>query len=104
MIGNLFLTTVNPALDERARLTVPGMADWAEPNSRMRCGDCEFWRDAGDKKPSKVTRRCQKFTALMGGILGPRIPHNTRACKYGAPAKPTEKKTKASVNFDDPPF
>ena len=30
-------------------------------------------------------RRCEKYSALMNGICGPRIPHDTFACKYFVP-------------------
>ena len=91
MIGNLYLSRLNPELEEKARLTMPGMANWAEPDSEATCGDCDHWHNAADEKENKITRRCLKFAALMGGVFGPRIPHDTSACKYFAAAKPEEK-------------
>jgi hypothetical protein len=81
MIGTLHLTTSNPELEEKTRVTVPGMAHWAEPTSNKRCGECEFWRDELNRK---TARRCEKFSQLMHGIRGSRIPRDTKACKYFA--------------------
>jgi hypothetical protein len=87
MIGNPTLARLDSKLGEQARLTMPGMAHWAEPDSRKTCSDCEHWHNAAGEKENKVARRCLKYAALMGGIFGPRIPHDTHACKYFEPAK-----------------
>jgi hypothetical protein len=82
MIGNLHLTESDPKLEARIRGTVPGMAHWAEPVSDKKCGGCAFWSDELNRK---TARRCEKFSQLMGGTRGPRIPCGTRACKYFSP-------------------
>ena len=85
MIGNTHLTPSDPELEAKTRITVPGMAHWAESDSGQTCGGCEHWHNAIDEKENKVARRCLKYTALMGGVFGPRIPCDTKACKYFAP-------------------
>jgi hypothetical protein len=79
MIGNSRLTTLNPEFDERARTTIPGMAHWAEPASNKKCGECNFWSDELNRK---TARRCEKFSQLMGGARGARVPRDTKACRY----------------------
>jgi hypothetical protein len=79
MLGNTHLTTLNPGLDEKARTTVPGMANWSEPESKKKCGECAFWNDELNRK---TARRCEKYSALMSDVRGPRIPSDTHACKF----------------------
>lgn len=82
MIGNLHLTTSNPEIEEKAHVTAPGQAHFAEPAAATTCGECEFWCDELNRKSA---RRCTKYSALMNGIRGPRIPNDTNACKYFEP-------------------
>ena len=80
MIGN---PRLNPILDEKARLTMPGMAHWSEYSNKT-CGECDHWHNAADEKENKSARRCLKYTALMGGVFGPRIgrePGGIRAAR-----------------------
>jgi hypothetical protein len=79
MIDTLHLTTSNTELEAKTRVTVPGMAHWAEPTSNKKCGECEFWLDELNRK---TARRCEKFSALMSGARGPRVPCDTKACRY----------------------
>jgi hypothetical protein len=82
MIGNAHLTTLNPGFDEKARTTVPDMANWSEPGSEKKCGKCKFW---SDELKHKAARRCQKYSELMRGLHGPRVPSEATACKYFSP-------------------
>jgi hypothetical protein len=82
MIGNLHLTKLDPKLEKRARATVPGMASWAKPESEKKCGKCKFWLD---ELKRKTARRCTKYSELMQGLRGPRVPSETTACKYFSP-------------------
>jgi hypothetical protein len=79
MLGNLHRTELNPELEAKASVTAPGMAHWAEPTSNKKCGECKFWLDELNRK---TARRCEKFSQLMSGVCGPRIPRDTHACKY----------------------
>jgi hypothetical protein len=82
MIGNLHLTKLDPKLEKRIRATVPGMANWSEPEPEKKCGKCAFWKD---ELKQKTARRCQKYSELMRGLRGPRVPSETTACKYFSP-------------------
>jgi hypothetical protein len=75
------LTAPNPELESRINRTAPGQASWAEPTSSATCGQCAYWRDG-----TSHAKRCAKYTALMNGKLGPRVPAAAKACKYFAEA------------------
>jgi hypothetical protein len=80
MIGTMHLTRLYPAeLEKRIRTTVPGMAHWSEPGSNKRCEQCAHWHD---ERRYKIARCCQKYSELMQGRRGPRVPGETVACKY----------------------
>jgi hypothetical protein len=79
LTGNSHLTALDPVFDEKVRHTVPGMANWSEPTSSARCGECKFWFD---EKGGPRARRCMKYSMLMSGARGARVPRETIACRY----------------------
>jgi hypothetical protein len=74
-------------IDEVARITNPGMASWAIPDSPNCCAKCTFWDDLGrsGKQPSLFgipePRRCRKYFGLMNKP-GAAVPHNAKACRF----------------------
>jgi hypothetical protein len=74
MIGNPYLTLEHPA----AALTAPGMADFADVNSVVVCGDCvSFLRATKEAKQG----RCAEYSRRMQGRRGPRLNVTQRACR-----------------------
>lgn len=69
-------------LSSSIKMSVPGMAHFAEQGTRNRCGKCKFF-DLNKSKP-KAKQPCSKYKQLMGksDTVDRKIPHDTRACKY----------------------
>ena len=77
MIGGDFLTrAAQPKIEDARRLTVPGMADWADVNSANTCGACQHWT-----KGKAGEGRCRLFQRRMGGRQGALLKSGQRACK-----------------------
>jgi hypothetical protein len=88
MIGNnLHLTTSDPELEAKARATVPGMAHWAEPASNKKMWRVQVLARRAEQKVCASLREVQPTDGRSGG---PRIPHDTFACKYFVTANPIE--------------
>jgi hypothetical protein len=87
------LTVLDPDFEAKRNRTYPGMAHFAGtgPSGQV-CRSCLFWtgcgvdsgyyakngKHGGQLKP----RACARHRALMGGEIGPAIPHGASACKY----------------------
>jgi hypothetical protein len=73
-------------IDEVARLTHPGMASWAVPDTPHCCGDCIFWdRQGRAKKLGRLfgvpePRQCRKYFMLMNKT-GAAVPYDAMACR-----------------------
>jgi hypothetical protein len=77
MIGGDFLTrAAQPKIEDARRLTVPGMADWADVNSANTCGTCQYWAKGKAGKGC-----CLLFQRRMGGRQGAVLKSGQRACK-----------------------
>lgn len=87
------LTVINPALESARRSTYPGMAHFAGSGpAGVTCRQCRDWTGCGQEsgyyaKKGKhggvlKPRPCGTYRALMGGEIGPAVPHDARACKY----------------------
>lgn len=74
----------------RAALTHKGMAFWAGTGPAGKtCRECRHWSNEGDwhalggvhggkLKPAQ----CSKYTSMMMGRAGGKVPHGAMACKY----------------------
>jgi hypothetical protein len=79
------LTSPNMVIDELAARTVQGMAHWAGSGPKMMtCRLCVFWQMQGYYAGGKGLKPgpCRKYSTMMRGAVGGRIPHDTSACKY----------------------
>ena len=91
-------TIIDPQQDERQRLAHPGQANWAEPAIGHTCRECTYWGDAGNKQSGRVTRgvprprRCEKYSQLMDGRRGARVPHDAKACRFFVEPPPAAQK------------
>lgn len=91
------LTRPDPALAHAADITHPGMAHFAGSGMvGMTCRMCGFWghgavggvayfaaggQHYGQIKPA----RCLKFTQLMNGTIGAKVPDDAAACRHFEP-------------------
>jgi hypothetical protein len=83
MIGGDFLTrAAQPEIEDARRLTVPGMADWADVYSANTCGTCQHW-----VKGRAGKGRCRLYQRRMSGRQGAELRTDQRACKSWLPAK-----------------
>jgi hypothetical protein len=92
------LTVFDPKMESIRAQTAPGMAHFAGggPNGAT-CRVCEFWTGCGRESGYYAKkgmyggivkpRPCSRYRDLMGGDVGPGVPHATRACKYFAENK-----------------
>jgi hypothetical protein len=75
----------DPRTEEIQRSTWRGQAHWAVGPST--CQVCGFWDDLNrNHKNSSVVRACSKFSELMNGQIGPRVPGRAASCKYFEPS------------------
>lgn len=84
-IMSLHLTEPNKELGEKRRKTPPGMAFWAGTGPAGKtCRECKFWENQGWLTSCGLLKdaHCEKYTRMMNGNVGGRIPHFTVACKY----------------------
>ena len=95
----------SPEWKARLALTPPGMANWAATGPEgTSCRQCLFWaakkpalapelamRFSRGKDGALKPRRCQKYSAMMQGVRGDRVPSDTPACNRFA------------INGDAPP-
>src|SRR5262245_24447511 len=79
------LTSGNPKLEAQVARTHAGMAHFAGTGPRGKtCRECIHWAFDGYRQVDASLKLtvCNKYTALMNGREGGRIPYNTAACKY----------------------
>jgi hypothetical protein len=85
LLPDIPLTEPDKAMANRRRHTRPGMASWGgeEPTGR-RCFECRHWLSTGHKASTGVLHNaeCRKYTAMMNGKRGPRVPPDTLACRF----------------------
>jgi hypothetical protein len=84
MLLSLHLT---PApIDEIARVTHPGMASWAIPDTPNRCAECVFWNDLGrsNKQPRRGVPAPRRYTKyfMLTDKAGAAVPASARACRF----------------------
>ena len=85
LLPDLPLTEPDRTMRDRRRLTVPGMASWGgEGPLGHACHQCTHWKADGYRISNGQLRpgECQKYTAMMGGKRGPRVPPMTATCRY----------------------
>ena len=76
-----FLTQPNPEVSSMSAQTYPGMAHFAGTGpDNSHCEKCRFFGPGRSKN-----KPCNKYTAMMNGILGPLVPPNAAGCEYFDP-------------------
>lgn len=89
------LTVLDQAFEDTRRRTWPGMGHFAGSGPQGKtCRECKSWTGCGHdygyyakggKHGGSIKPRpCQKYQELMGGEVGPPVPHNAAVCKYFA--------------------
>lgn len=76
------LTQIDPELERKVSVTIPGMAHWSGSGPvGAQCGHCKFF--VSIKRGLGNSTRCEKYASMMNGNYGPKkLPSETRACKY----------------------
>lgn len=79
------LTEPNPDLAAKRSKTMPGMAFWAGTGPEGKtCRECKHWAFDGYLASSGLLKdaQCDKYTRMMNGNPGGKLPHYMPACKY----------------------
>lgn len=85
LLPEIPLTEPDRAMRDRRRLTRPGMASWGgEGPAGTYCFRCSWWKRDGHKATTGELRdgECRKYTLMMNGRKGPRVPPQTATCRY----------------------
>ena len=83
------LTVIDKKLEAQQRQTAPGMAHWSGSGPKDKtCRECVFWQferfysQSGKHGGAPMPANCKKYTNLMNGKRGNKVPHHKLACKY----------------------
>lgn len=101
---NLTQGPADPRVEEVHARTWAGMANWSVGPTDRFCSNCTFWNDLGRKfKNSATERSCSKFSELMGGAIGPRVPGTALGCRYHDLTAETRERRELIGAFCSPP-
>ena len=75
-------------IDNKALGTWSGMAHFAGTGPKgTTCRECQHWAFDGylSTTGSLKTTICEKYTRMMNGRVGQRVPHDAPSCRYYEP-------------------